>query len=121
VAIAGGLSVNIRGDGLRSWVVQRISAIYMSIFFIYLFLHIYFNSPHSYQEWRDWVSQVPVNSMLVLFVIALLLHVWVGMRDVVMDYIHHLGLRLLILTLLIGGLFVLGIWMFGILYSVVAL
>lgn len=113
--------MTIRGDGLRSWVVQRISAIYMSIFFIYMFLHIYLNSPENYQQWRAWVSEVPVNSMLVLFVIALLLHVWVGMRDVIMDYIHPLVLRILALTLLIGGLFVLGIWMFGILYSVVAL
>lgn len=113
--------MNIRGDGLRSWVIQRVSAIYMALFFIYLFVHIWLNAPHDYAQWRAWVAQVPVNSMLVLFVIALLAHVWVGMRDVIMDYVHPLLLRLLFLVLLIGGLFVLGIWMMGILYSVVAL
>jgi len=113
--------MTFHSGGLRNWIIQRVSAIYMGLFLIYLFLHIWFDAPRDYAQWREWVSAVPVNSMLVLFVIALLLHVWVGMRDVILDYIHPLALRMLALVALIGGLLVLGIWMLGILYSVVAL
>jgi len=40
----------------------------------------------------------------------LLIHGWVGLRDVTLDYIHHLGLRLMVLTLTAVLLIGCGFW-----------
>jgi succinate dehydrogenase / fumarate reductase membrane anchor subunit len=39
-----------------------------------------------------------------------LLHAWVGVRDVVLDYVHPLGLRLAVLGAAVAGLVFLGLW-----------
>jgi succinate dehydrogenase / fumarate reductase membrane anchor subunit len=52
------------------------------------------------------------------FVLAVLLHAWLGMRDVVLDYVHRLWLRLLLLPLIGLLLTGSGLWAFHILLPV---
>jgi succinate dehydrogenase / fumarate reductase membrane anchor subunit len=47
---------------------------------------------------------------LLLFAF-LLLHAWVGMRDIVMDYVHPFKWRLTVLSLIAGGLIAMGAWL----------
>ena len=87
-------------QGLRPWVIQRISAVYLAFLFLYLLVSLLAQpaSAHSYVAWRQWLGQ-PGNSVaLGIGFLALLLHAWVGVRDVVLDYVHHMALRLTILT-----------------------
>ena len=44
------------------------------------------------------------------FVLALMLHGWVGVRDIILDYIPALGMRLLLLTLSGALLAASGFW-----------
>ena len=45
-----------------------------------------------------------------LFIVAVLVHGWVGMRDVVLDYVHAISLRLTILSLIGLTLISCGLW-----------
>lgn len=40
---------------LRAWLVQRMSAVYMLFFSIFLFTHFVLDPPKSYPAWRDWM------------------------------------------------------------------
>lgn len=88
-------------SGLKAWVVQRFTAVYMLIFLMFSLLHFVLNRPRSYYEWRAWLSAPFVLIATGLFFVALLLHVWIGLRDVVMDYVHPLPLRIAMLGALL--------------------
>ncbi len=110
--------MSLRITGLRAWFVQRIAAVYLGIFFLYLLMHFAVDAPNSFEEWQAWMHQPGVLVAWVLFFAALLLHAWVGMRDVVLDYVHHTALRLVVLVAL--GLFLLvqGAWALVVLFGV---
>ena len=86
-------------DGLRPWLLQRITAVYLAAFFIFLLLHFALDPHPDYDSWRAWVAQPLIAIAFAGFVLALLVHAWVGLRDVILDYIKPFGLRMLILTL----------------------
>ena len=97
-------------SGLRAWMIQRISAVYLAGFLIFVFLYLLFYPLHSYIAWRDWVAHPVVNISIGLFFIALLLHAWIGMRDVVLDYVKPFVLRLLVLIGVAMTLIAMGVW-----------
>lgn len=88
-----------RATGLRAWALQRISAVYLGLFGLVLAGHWLSNPPLDHGAWVAWVAQPWVSVGLFLFVVALLVHCWVGIRDVLIDYVHPLMPRLILLTL----------------------
>ena len=101
--------------GLGPWLLQRFSALYLALFIIYVLLSFLFNGPASYQEWRDWIGAPVMNIAAALFFLALVVHSWVGIRDVIMDYVPPLGLRIMLLALLATGLLGCLLWSWKIL------
>lgn len=99
-----------QATGLRAWALQRITAIYLGLYLIYLLIHAFGGGPGGFEAWRAWVTQPVVTIGLLLFVVALLLHCWVGIRDVLIDYVHPLGIRLLLLSLFAIGFIASGLW-----------
>ena len=97
-------------SGLRAWLLQRVSAVYMLVYIVYLLTHFIVDPPRSYVAWHDWMSSPGINVITSVFVAALLAHAWVGVRDVVMDYVHPTALRVLVLSSLVLYLTGLGAW-----------
>lgn len=86
-------------SGLRSWLIQRLSAIYIALsFLVFMGLWAAKSEPITYEVWRAWVADPIINVALVLFILALLLHAWVGVRDVLMDYVHSSPVRFILLA-----------------------
>ncbi len=97
-------------SGLRAWILQRISAVYLALFSLVLLWHFFFNAPADFVAWREWVIQPWVSTGLFLFIAALVLHAWVGIRDVLIDYVQPLGIRITLLTLFGMGLIGSAMW-----------
>ena len=110
--------MNRRSHGLRAWIIQRISAIYMAAYLVFFVIHVLFNPPQSYQDWHGWMSGSFISISTALFFIALLVHAWVGVRDVIMDYVKPLALRFSLLSLLGLILLACGLWILRILVQV---
>lgn len=87
-----------RASGFRAWVFQRISAVYLGLYFPFLCWYFLFSPPTSYAVWREWVANPVINISLLFFVIFLLFHAWVGTRDIIIDYVHPLLLRVVVLV-----------------------
>ena len=107
-------------EGLRPWVIQRVSAVYLVLFILYA-SYCFFTADVTtdetlaYEAWVDWFYK-PFNTTVVgIFIFALLFHAWIGMRDVVLDYVHNIMLRIFVLGLLIGVLIGSGLWVFRVL------
>lgn len=80
-------------SALPAWLAQRLSAVYMLLFLLYALARWDLAPPAGYAAWRSWVLGGSMRLPLALFVVALLLHAWVGLRDVILDYIHLMPLR----------------------------
>lgn len=79
--------------GLRDWVMQRVTAVLMLIYTVF-FVAVLVMLPSGYEQWQAFFGQTWVRLVTQIFVIALMLHAWVGVRDLWMDYIKKFGLRL---------------------------
>jgi succinate dehydrogenase / fumarate reductase membrane anchor subunit len=102
--------------GLRAWLVQRASAVYMLFFLIFMLGHFLFAPFSSYLSWRNWVLSPAVSVAFSIFFAALLAHVWVGIRDVILDYVHPIAVRVVVLALLVLALSAAGLWVIRILW-----
>lgn len=103
-------------SGLRPWLVQRFTAVYMLAFIVFALSHFAFDAPHSYVAWQAWMTGPWVLITTALFFVALLLHAWVGLRDVVLDYVKPLALCVGVLAALSFTLVGLALWMLNILF-----
>ena len=89
---------------LQPWLVQRLSAVFMLLFLGFVLVHFLVDPPHSYDAWRAWVAQPAVGIGAQLFFAALLMHAWVGLRDMKLDYVNPLGVRIAVLALIALGM-----------------
>jgi len=87
-------------QGLKAWLLQRVTAVYLAFYSLYLLFIFAFSSPFTYVEWRAWVAQPVISVSMMLYLLALALHAWVGMRDIVIDYVKPMGLKLFLLSVL---------------------
>ena len=85
--------------GLRTWLLQRTSAVYLALYLLYILVHSLRHGAHSYAEWQAWLTSPLMNITTAGFIIALMAHAWVGMRDVILDYVKPVGTRLAVMSL----------------------
>ena len=82
--------------GLRDWLSQRVTALLMALFTLVLIVQILLPGPMSYDKWSAIFSAQWMKLLTFVTVLALLLHVWVGVRDILMDYVKPMAVRLLL-------------------------
>lgn len=111
--------MTFRASGMRAWLLQRLSSVYMVVFIVVVLLWYAMSDAITYAAWRDFLANPVIAVAVALFFSALLLHAWIGMRDVLIDYMPIMGLRLIILLGIAVFLVAMGIWVAFILISVV--
>jgi len=104
--------------GLRGWLTQRVTGLVMAIFTVAFIVVLIAAEPTSHFKWRELFSGHAMKLATFLFVVALLLHSWVGMRDILMDYARPMGVRLALEILVVVLLVAWGGWALLILWSV---
>lgn len=106
-------------SGLKAWLVQRVSAIYIAVFLIISIANLLIKPPATFNDWIARIAHPVTNIAIALFILALLAHAWVGGRDVLMDYVKPTLLRATLLSLLLLSLFAMGLWAIKILFNVI--
>jgi succinate dehydrogenase / fumarate reductase, membrane anchor subunit len=80
--------------GMRDWLSQRVTATLMALFTLVLLLQLVFGGPLGYERWAGIFAQQWMKVLTFVVVVSLAWHAWVGVRDILMDYVKALGLRL---------------------------
>lgn len=81
--------------GLRDWLVQRVTAALMVLFTLLVLAQVMFTrGPIGYESWAGIFAPQWMKVITFAVIIALIWHIWVGMRDIWMDYIKPVWLRL---------------------------
>ncbi|QBC44817.1 succinate dehydrogenase, hydrophobic membrane anchor protein [Iodobacter fluviatilis] len=88
--------------GLKDWLVQRITAVIMLVYTVGVVAFLVLAQDASFAAWQQLFACTWVKVLTTISLFALLWHAWVGVRDIWMDYLQHVGLRLTmhVLTLL---------------------
>lgn len=105
-------------SGMQAWLLQRFTAIYLLLFIVLAGLKLVLDPPTGFAEWQGWFSAPWLQISSALLIVALLLHAWIGLRDVILDYIHPIGMRLLVISAVVLMLLASGIWAFRALWLV---
>ncbi|HEX4858415.1 MAG TPA: succinate dehydrogenase, hydrophobic membrane anchor protein [Usitatibacteraceae bacterium] len=103
--------------GWKDWLIQRITALIMLIVSAVFIGYFVVKGSVSYGEWKSLFASVPLRILVMLFLLSLFWHAWIGIRDVLMDYVKPAGIRL---ALEVGVLLFLAactIWSFAILWG----
>jgi len=80
--------------GLRDWLAQRVTAALMALFTIALLVQVLFGGPLGYDRWAAIFSHQWMKVLTFVTILALAYHAWVGVRDIWMDYVKPVGVRL---------------------------
>ena len=104
-----------RFTGLKAWWVQRVSAVYMLLFILFVLASFALRPMRAFPEWHAWMARPDTSAAFLVFFAALLGHMWVGMRDVLLDYARPAALRQVLLFASAFGLLGLGMWRVSIL------
>ena len=80
--------------GLRDWLAQRVTAVVMLVYVVGLVALLLSASGTGYEGWKALFQQTWVRVFSTVTVIAVLYHAWVGVRDIWMDYVQPVGIRL---------------------------
>ena len=74
--------------GTRDWLAQRVTGALMAIFTVILLAQILLTKgPVGYDVWAGIFAAQWMKVLTFTVIVSLLYHVWVGMRDIWMDYI----------------------------------
>lgn len=108
-----------RAHGMRTWILQRLTAIYMLLYLIGFGIILLRQPVLDFSHWQALFTSPAANIATDLFFFSLLFHAWVGIRDILIDYVHASSIRLLLWIIITLGTVAMGIWVSMILYSVV--
>ncbi|WP_428424754.1 succinate dehydrogenase, hydrophobic membrane anchor protein [Methylibium sp.] len=90
--------------GLRDWLSQRVTASLMAIFTVVLIAQVLFGAPMGYERWAAIFSSQWMKVLTFVIIVSLAWHAWVGVRDIWMDYVKPVGVRLVLQVLTLSWL-----------------
>ena len=90
--------------GLKDWIAQRATAVIMAVYSVVMALVLLVLQPSTYEAWRELFACGVVKFATFLFFVSLFYHAWIGVRDIWMDYVKPVGLRLTLHVLTIAAL-----------------
>lgn len=100
------------GNGLRDWLVQRVTAVILAVYFIFLGIYFIQHQGLNYSDWHNLFSHNGMKVATLLALGSLVLHAWVGMWTVLTDYVKWFKTRLFLqisVILILLGYFTYGI------------
>jgi succinate dehydrogenase / fumarate reductase membrane anchor subunit len=80
--------------GMRDWLSQRVTAVLMALFTVVLLAQVIFGGPLDYYRWSGIFAAQWMKVLTFVVIVSLAWHAWVGVRDIWMDYVQPVGIRL---------------------------
>jgi succinate dehydrogenase / fumarate reductase, membrane anchor subunit len=97
-------------SGQRAWLLQRITAVYAGLYVLLAVALLLARPPADHAAWLGLITHPVVWLATAAFFVLMLLHAWIGLRDVILDYVRSFAVRLTALALAAIVFLVLGLW-----------
>lgn len=101
-------ATSLTGNGTRDWLVQRVSAVILAAYTLFLLGYVLMHQPLDYLQWRGLFDHGWMRIFSFLTLLSMLYHTWIGMWTVFTDYITcpclRLGLQVAVIIALLSYL-----------------
>ena len=104
--------------GLKDWLAQRITAVILASYSLILPVTFLLSGNNGFLRWSTIFQIFWVKIATLLATVAICYHAWVGVRDIWMDYIKPVSVRLALQIFTIVWLLICGIWVFEIMWKI---
>ncbi len=74
-------------SGLYDWLIQRVGAVVMAAYVIFLAVYIALNPDLTYEQWSALFGQLWVRVFSFVTLLSLISHAWIGLWAVLTDYL----------------------------------
>ena len=81
-------------SGMRDCLSQRVTAVLMALFTVVLLVQVLLPGPLGYDRWAGIFAAQWMKVLTFVVIVSLSWHAWVGVRDIWMDYVKPVGVRL---------------------------
>ena len=79
--------------GMRLWLSQRLTALVMVFYIVLLVIMLLIMQFAGFNAWHNFVSPIWFRLLTLIFFMCLFMHAWLGVTDVLQDYIFNKTLR----------------------------
>ena len=78
---------------MRLWLSQRLTALLMAVYIVLLLILLAIVQPEGFAAWNAFVAPIWFRLATLVFYMCLFMHAWLGISDVLKDYIFNKTLR----------------------------
>ncbi len=103
--------------GWRDWLAQRVTAVVMVVYTVLVLGIVLWNGGLDYALWKSLFANGAWKVATFVFMLALFWHAWIGVRDIWMDYVKPVGVRLALEVLTVLALVAYAGWTVQILWG----
>ena len=103
--------------GLRDWLSQRVTAIVMTVYTALFLGIVLWQGGLDYAAWQALFAGNAFRVATFLFMASLLVHAWVGVRNILMDYAKPISVRLTLQVIVICVLIAYAAWTIQVLWG----
>lgn len=97
-------------NGIHDWLLLRAAAMVMTLYVIYILGFLVMSGTLTFDIWRDFFASSFTKVFTLLTLFSILVHGWIGMWQVLTDYIKPLALRLMLQLVVVVALLVYAIY-----------
>ena len=96
--------------GVGSFLLQRLTALILVVFFAVLGARLLIAGSLDYVAWASIFVPMWMKVLTLVAIFALLYHAWIGVKDIWMDYVKPVWMRLTLQTLTALWLLACAVW-----------
>lgn len=104
------VATSLGRTGLQDWLIQRVSAVIIAIYTIFLISYFLLHAEIAFPEWQQLFASNSMRYASLLVLISLLAHAWIGFWTISTDYVKILSIRLAIQILFMIAMFFCLVW-----------
>ena len=108
----------IAHNGLSDWILQRATALVLVLYTLIIIVNLAVVELHDFASWKGIFESVWMKLLSIVAAISLIYHAWVGIRELWMDYIKPVGIKIGLQIFSIFWLLGCGIWIVTILIRI---
>lgn len=105
-------------NGVHDYLLVRASALVLTLYIIYMVGFFVFTGEVTYAVWQNFFASSFTKVFTLLALFSILVHAWIGMWQVLTDYVKPLALRLMLQLLIVVALLAYVIYGFVVVWGV---
>jgi len=82
-----GIATSFSQSGVTNWLVQRVSALVMIAYIVFITVYLLANPDISYAQWSELNSLLSMRLFSLLTMASIASHAWIGIWCVLTDYV----------------------------------